>query len=340
MVKAGVFLLLRLSPAMAGSAVGTLVALTGLLTFLFVSFVAVTEQNTKKVLAYSTIGNLGLIVGCAGIGGPELAWVGVMIIVFHAVAKSLLFLVVGTLENRLYTKDMEHFDALLSRMPRVSVLALTGIAGMFIAPFGIVIAKWSAIRAFLDVPGIQGATFVIILAFGSALTIYYWGKLLLKILSTRAVSADEAALEGRISRFEWVAEGAHALGVVLVAGSLGLLSQLVVGPWAEATFPGQAATFLHLEPQVIAFLLGSILFLPLVALWASTRRFDLADIYSSGRTADAGHVMGAALGGTRAVSLRNYYLEGVVNGPLMFRVGTVVCGVTLAATVVLGVVAS
>jgi ech hydrogenase subunit A len=225
-------------------------------------------------------------------------------------------------------------------MPRVSALALTGIAGMFIAPFGIVIAKWSAIRAFLDVPGVQGATFVIILAFGSALTIYYWGKLLLKILSTRAVSPEEAALEGRISRFEWFAEGAHALGVVLVAGSLGLLSQFVVGPWAEATFPGQAATFLHLEPQVIAFLLGSILFLPLVAMWASTRRFDLADIYSSGRTADAGHVMGAALGGTRAVSLRNYYLEGVVNGPLVFRVGTVVCGLTLAATVVLGVMAS
>ena len=69
MVKAGVFLLLRLSPAMAGSAVGNLVAFTGLLTFLFVSFVATTEQNTKKVLAYSTIGSLGLIVGCAGVGG-------------------------------------------------------------------------------------------------------------------------------------------------------------------------------------------------------------------------------------------------------------------------------
>src|SRR5664279_4158822 len=164
MVKAGVFLLLRLSPAMSGSAVGYMVTFVGLVTFLFVSLVAVTEQNTKKVLAYSTIGSLGLITGCAGIGTPELLWVGVMIIIFHAVAKSLLFLVVGTLENRLYTKDMENFDALISRLPRVSALALTGIAGMFIAPFGIVIAKWSAIRAFLEVPGWQGAAFVIILA--------------------------------------------------------------------------------------------------------------------------------------------------------------------------------
>ena len=340
MVKAGVFLLLRLSPAMSGSMVGNLVAFTGLLTFLFVSLVAVTEQNTKKVLAYSTIGNLGLIVGAAGIGGPDLVWVGVMIIIFHAVAKSLLFLVVGTLENRLYTKDMENFDALISRMPRVSALALTGIAGMFIAPFGIVIAKWTAIRAFLEVPGWQGAAFVVILAFGSSLTIFYWGKLLIKILSTRNVAPYERSIEGRISGFEWFAEGAHAVGVFLVAGCVGLLSEHVVGPYAMSAFPGPAHTFLHIEPVVIVVLLGAVLFLPALALWASTRLpFDMADFYASGRTANAEHVMGAALGGTRAVTLRNYYLDGVIDGALVFRVGTLVCGVLLGAMVVIGMVA-
>ncbi len=339
MVKAGVFLLLRLSPAMADTAVGTLVALVGLLTFLFVSVVAVTERNTKKVLAYSTIGNLGLIVGCAGVGGAELLWVGVMIVIFHAVAKSLLFLVVGTLENRLYTKDMEHFDALLSRMPRVSVLALTGVAGMFVAPFGIVIAKWSAIRAFLEVPGFEGALFVTILAFGSSLTIFYWGKLLLKILSTRAVGADEGPLEGRISRFEWFAEGAHAVGVIAVAAGLGVISAAVVGPHAAATFPGTGTTFLAIEPPVIAILLVAVLFLPVLALWAAGRPYDLGDFYASGRSRDAAHVMGGALGATRAVSLRNYYLESVVDGTLVFRTGTLVCAVALAAMVLLGLAA-
>jgi hypothetical protein len=155
----------------------------------------VTEQNTKKVLAYSTIGSLGLIVGCAGIGTPELAWVGVMIIIFHALAKGLLFLVVGTIENRLYTKDMENFDTLISRLPRVSVLALAGIAGMFIAPFGIVVAKWAAIKAFLLVPGGQGAVMILIMAFGSSLTLFYWGKLLIKVLSMRSISDYERSIE-------------------------------------------------------------------------------------------------------------------------------------------------
>jgi hypothetical protein len=50
--------------------------------------------------------------------------------------------------------------------------------------------------------------------------------------------------------------------------------------------------------------------------------------------------MGAALGGTRTVTLRNYYLEGVVNGVLVFRAGTLVCGAILAATILVALAAS
>ena len=339
MVKAGVFLLLRLSPAMAGSAVGNLVAFTGLLTFLFVSFVATTEQNTKMVLAYSTIGSLGLIVGCAGVGGAELAWVAVMLIIFHAVAKSLLFLVVGTLENRLYTKDMEHFDALLSRMPRLSALALAGIAGMFIAPFGIVLAKWSAIRAFLEVPGWQGAAFVVIMAFGSALTIFYWGKLLIKVLSTQAVDAYHRSVEDRVTTFEWFAELSHAVLVVILAASLGLLSESIVGPYARELFPGGTGALLHLDPAVVSFMVLAVLFLPALALWSWRKSaYDVGDFYASGRTTDGEHAIAAALGGSRAVTLRNYYLVGVVNGDAVFRAGIVAGGALLTGMIVAGVV--
>ncbi len=341
MVKAGVFLLLRLSPAIAGSNLGTLVAFVGMLTFLFVSLVAVTEQNVKKVLAYSTIGSLGLIVGCAGLGSPELVWVGMMIIIFHALAKALLFLVVGTIENRLYTKDMENFDTLLSRLPHVSVLALVGIAGMFIAPFGVVVAKWAAIKAFLDVSGWQGAGLVVIMAFGSSLTIFYWGKLLIKVLSMKSIGDYELSVEKRISRFEWFAEVTLAVGVVGVTATLGLISEKVVGPQALATFAGTSRAFLNVEPAMLVSMLVAVLFLPVIALWASRRRnfYDMADFYSAGRSTNSSHVMGAALGATRTVTLRNYYLDGVVNGPLVFRSGTAVCGVLLAAMIAIGMVA-
>ena len=339
MVKAGVFLLLRLSPAMTGSTVGYLVSFVGLLTFLFVSLVAVTEQNTKKVLAYSTIGSLGLIVGCAGIGTPELAWVGVMIIIFHALAKGLLFLVMGTVENRLYTKNMENFDALLSLMPRVSTLFLIGIAGMFLAPFGVVVAKWTAIRAFLEVPGPMGAAMLLIMAFGSSLTIFYWGKLLIKVLSARRQTDFERSIESRVSRFEWLTEGTMAFGVLAATACIGLISEHVVGPYALHAFSAAPRVFLNIDPATLLVMLSATLLLPFVALlsWLNPT-YDHADFYASGRSANVGHVMGAALGGIKKVTLRNYYLDGVVNGSLMFRTGTAACGAVLVAMVAAGMI--
>jgi ech hydrogenase subunit A len=265
-------------------------------------------------------------------------WVGVMIIIFHALAKGLLFLVVGTIENRLYTKDMENFDTLLSRLPRVSVLALVGIAGMFIAPFGIVIAKWAAIRAFLNVPGGQGAVMILIMAFGSSLTLFYWGKLLIKVLSMKNVSEEERAIQRRISRYEWLTEGALAAGVLGFTALIGPISDRVVGPYALGAFHQTTGTIPTIEPMMLVVLLAAVLFLPLLAIWASRRPYDTSDFYTSGRSANAQHVMGAALGGSRTVTLRNYYLEGVINGSLMFRIGTVSCAGVLIAMVVTGMV--
>ena len=64
----------------------------GGITFLIASFIAISQSNAKRVLAYSTIANLGLIVACGGIGTYEAVWAGILLIIFHAVAKSLLFL--------------------------------------------------------------------------------------------------------------------------------------------------------------------------------------------------------------------------------------------------------
>jgi ech hydrogenase subunit A len=332
MVKAGVFLLLRLSPAMAGSSVGTAVALVGLFTFLFASLVATTESNAKRVLAWSTIGNLGLVVGCAGVATPATLWVGVLIIIFHAVAKSLLFLVVGTLEARLYTKDLESWDNLLSRFPRASLLALVGVAGMFLAPFGIVLAKWTAIRAFLEVPGWRGWLYVVIMAYGSACTIYYWAKLLLKILAVRQVRPEQRQVEARVPFSEWFAEGALAALVLGLTLGIGVLSEHVVSPWALHAFGEAPRALLHIAPLTVSLMVFTVLALPLLALrLARAGHYDPTDIYVGGRGADARHSVGAALGGEKAVSLRNYYLTGVFDGPGLFRAGTALCATVILA---------
>ncbi|MEG0156628.1 MAG: proton-conducting transporter membrane subunit, partial [Anaerovoracaceae bacterium] len=88
MVKAGVFLIIKLSPVLGPNVAGTMVAVVGGITFLMASFAAISQSNAKKVLAYSTVANLGLIVACGGVGSASAVWAGIMLIIFHAVTKS------------------------------------------------------------------------------------------------------------------------------------------------------------------------------------------------------------------------------------------------------------
>ena len=91
MVKAGVFLLVKLAPVLHVSpAPAVMVMLVGGITFALCSFMAISQSNAKRVLAYSTIANLGLITACAGVGTAEAVWAACFLILFHAIAKSLL----------------------------------------------------------------------------------------------------------------------------------------------------------------------------------------------------------------------------------------------------------
>ena len=106
MVKAGVYLLLRLSPALHDNLVGLMVSLIGGFTFIMASMMAIAQNDGKKVLAFSTISNLGLIVACAGTGVEETVWGAVFLMIFHSVCKSMLFQAVGATENCLGSRDL------------------------------------------------------------------------------------------------------------------------------------------------------------------------------------------------------------------------------------------
>ena len=180
MVKAGVFLLIKLAPCFGMTLPGYCVMTVGIATFLFASIAAISQSNAKRVLAYSTISNLGLIVACAGVGSDGAVWAGIFLIIFHAVAKSLLFLAVGSAEHQIGSRDIEDMDLLFERMPRLARLMCIGIMGMFIAPFGMLVSKWAALAAFADSSNV---VLVLVLAFGSAATFMFWAKWLGKLLA-------------------------------------------------------------------------------------------------------------------------------------------------------------
>ena len=88
MVKAGVYLVLRLAPAFAGTSLSVMVALVGAFTFMAASGLAISQTTGKRVLAYSTIANLGLIIACAGINTPLAITAAILLIIFHAVPRA------------------------------------------------------------------------------------------------------------------------------------------------------------------------------------------------------------------------------------------------------------
>jgi ech hydrogenase subunit A len=171
MVKAGVYLIVRLAPLFAGTYLSALVALFGAFCFLVTAAMAVGQSNGKKILAYSTISNLALIIACAGINTPAAITAAVLLILFHAVSKALLFLCVGLVEQTIGSRDIEDMRGLFTVMPRTAVIMAIGIMTMMLPPFGMLLAKWMAIES-------ASAQFlvVVMLALGSALTVLFWAR--------------------------------------------------------------------------------------------------------------------------------------------------------------------
>jgi len=96
--------------------------------------IAISKSDAKKILAYSTISNLGLIVTCAAIGTQESLWAAILLLIFHSISKSLLFLTGGSVEHQIGSRNVEDMDILLQVSRRLSVYMIVGIAGMFLAP--------------------------------------------------------------------------------------------------------------------------------------------------------------------------------------------------------------
>lgn len=322
MVKAGVFLLLRLAPALMGRMTGDLVALVGIVTFLLASFMAVSSRNAKRVLALSTVSNLGLIVVCAGIGTPQLLWAAFFLVIFHAIAKALLFLGVGTASLGTGSLDIEDMGGLLVTMPRLAILLVIGIAGMFVAPFGMLISKWTAMEAFVSMDSILSPVMIACLAWGSATTVFFWTKWIGTILRVSDPDAKRGALETGTTRTEAFTESSLALLAVASFGAFPLVSSLLVEPWLHEAF-GKAA-FSPSSDNVLTTLLmvAMTVFLPAMLLGiANFRTKRLSTAYMSGRPAGPGLVFKGSGGVEKTVELRAMYLENFFPGGKLLVAG-------------------
>ncbi len=131
MVKAGLFLMARLTPVIGGTELFTaLVMTTGLVTVSFAALVAIFKHDIKALLAYSTISHLGLITFLIGLGSPLAAVAAIFHILNHASFKAALFLTAGIVDHETGTRDLRQLGGLWKLMPWTATLAMIAAASM------------------------------------------------------------------------------------------------------------------------------------------------------------------------------------------------------------------
>ncbi|MDO8376907.1 MAG: proton-conducting transporter membrane subunit, partial [Aquabacterium sp.] len=131
MVKAGIFLLMRLYPVLGGTALFEwIVAPVGLGTMAYAAYVAVFRHDLKGLLAYSTISHLGLIVFLIGLDTPLAEVAAVFHVLNHATFKAALFMTAGIVDHETGTRDMRQLGGLWRFMPWTATLAMTATAAM------------------------------------------------------------------------------------------------------------------------------------------------------------------------------------------------------------------
>src|SRR5690606_29179986 len=106
MVKAGVYLLMRLNPAMGDTVQWeTILPLFGGTTLLVGGFLAVRQTDLKLMLAYTTVASLGLLVMLTGFGSDHAIEAAVLYLIAHSMFKGALFMVAGLIDHESGTRD-------------------------------------------------------------------------------------------------------------------------------------------------------------------------------------------------------------------------------------------
>ncbi|OGR34300.1 MAG: hypothetical protein A2051_06220 [Desulfovibrionales bacterium GWA2_65_9] len=325
MVKVGVFLCLRLAPVFEGTTTGRILTLAGAMTFLGASALALGQSNAKKILAYSTAANLGLIIACAGLGTPLAIAAGTVLLVIHAATKGLLFLCVGDMEQAIGSRDLEDLRAVIAKTPVTALAAVAGSMAMILPPLGMLVGKWAVLEAAAASPVPVVVIAMVMMAVGSALGVVCWVRFSGTLMSGVAVGPQPAHTSP-------LSTGLTTGPILtLLAGAVGLG---MAAPWLNALLLGQgnplAGGWGLLPPLFIVAMLGWIIGLKVLGRQSQAR---LATPYLGGLPqAQPGSYVGP-LGRNWTLSEGNEYATEFFGEPKLTRLAGIVALALLLALV-------
>ncbi len=245
MVVAGVFLVARLFPVYHTYAPDVLhvIAYIGAFTSLFAAVIACVQTDIKRVLAFSTISQIGFMMvglGVSGIGGHEghegLGYMASMFHLFtHAMFKALLFLGAGSVIHAVHSNEMNHMGGLRKYMPITNItflIACLAIAGIF--PFSGFFSKDEILAATFQFSPYLGAT----MSFIAGLTAFYMFRLYFNIFWGKEHKHEHTPHE---SPFTMAFPLVFLAAVTVVAGFL---------PFGKLVTADRSEYIIHLDPIV------------------------------------------------------------------------------------------
>ncbi len=239
MVKAGVYLLARLSPALGGTSEWSLLFMvTGLVTLLLGAWLSLKQDDMKRMLAWSTVSSLGLLVTLLGLGTKLATEAAALYLLAHALFKGALFMVAGAIDHATGTRDMRRLRGLASALPTSALAA--GLAGLSMAGMPL-LAGFAAKEFIYEAALFSGGSvwlLVLLLLAGNVAFVVVAQQMTLRVFAGTSL---------RI-------EGFHAPGIplwlaALVPGALGLALGLL--PDVTATLAGSAARAIYGAPVTI-----------------------------------------------------------------------------------------
>lgn len=264
MVKAGVYLILRVAPAMGQLEILSMIlAAFGAATMLVGGWRALRQTDIKLLLAYGTVSQLGFLSAVAALATREAVLAALAMLLAHAVFKAPLFMVVGIIDKKFGTRDLRVLSGVGKAAPVVAVIGVVSAASMAAVPplYGFV-AKEAILTALWQAGGWQRLLLLALVA-GSALTVAYSWRFVHGAFGA-APGAPRVAVP-HVGVLFWLPPAVIGASSVVLAVATGPL-ETVLRAHADLLPEAGEAVHLALVPHLGVPLLASVIALAIGAL--------------------------------------------------------------------------
>ncbi|MCY6381530.1 putative monovalent cation/H+ antiporter subunit A [Hoeflea prorocentri] len=249
MVKAGVYLLMRLNPVLGDTvAWETVLPIFGGTTLIVGTLLAIRQTDLKLMLAYTTVSSLGLLVMLTGFGTEKAIAAAVLYLVAHSMFKGALFMVAGCIDHEAGTRDVTKLGGLMAAMPITFAAALASAVSMaglppffgFLAKEEIYYGLWGvdAWPLLLTLVAIVGNGLMFVIGFAVALKPFFGQK----------KPELSHAHEGPV--LLWLGPAVLALASLFTALFSGVSHEFISIPMASAVQGEPVSVYISLIPHI------------------------------------------------------------------------------------------